>query len=45
MKWSLERADKLDLESYIEATREGKPCYEAFGFRVLETNELVVGKG
>lgn len=40
MKWGLEHADRLELESYIEATKEGKPCYEAFGFGVLETNEL-----
>ena len=40
MQWGLEHADRLGLESFIEATDLGKPVYEKFGFRVLERNEL-----
>ena len=44
MKWCLEHADRLGLESFIEATKEGKPCYERFGFKVIDTNEFHVQK-
>ena len=44
MNWGLERADKLGLESFIEATAAGKPCYERFGFEVIDTNQLHVEK-
>ena len=40
MQWGLDRADELGLESYIEATKEGKPCYEAFGFKAIDKNEF-----
>jgi len=39
MKWGLEHADRLGLESFIEATDMGKPVYEKFGFDVVETRE------
>ena len=45
MKWGLERAYKLGLESYIEATEEGKPCYETFGFQVIDRNEFQPKEG
>ena len=44
MDWGLERADRMGLECFIEATEEGKPCYERFGFEVLDRNELHVEK-
>lgn len=40
MNWGLEHADKLGLETYIEATKEGKPCYESFGFEVVDVNSF-----
>lgn len=46
MRWGLERADEDGVESYLEASPEGKPVYEHFGF--AEHEELVVdleGKG
>ena len=45
MGLGLERADKLGLASYIEATDEGKPCYETFGFKVIDRNELQPKEG
>ena len=42
MRWGLDHADKLGSESFVEATVEGKPLYERFGFEVVDTNELHV---
>ena len=46
LRWGLEKADMEGAESYLEASPEGKPIYEHFGFVAQE--ELVVdleGKG
>lgn len=46
MRWGLERADEEGVEAYLEASPDGKPIYEHFGFVAQE--ELVVdleGKG
>ncbi|KAK4985885.1 hypothetical protein LTR50_005674 [Elasticomyces elasticus] len=40
MNWGLERADELGLDTFIEATKEGKPCYESFGFKVVDENSF-----
>ena len=32
MNWGVARADELEVEAYIDATAEGKPLYEAYGF-------------
>lgn len=40
INWGLEQADRLGLECFVEATKEGKPCYERFGFKVVEENVL-----
>ena len=32
MAWGLEKADEMGLECYIDATSEGVPLYETFGF-------------
>ncbi|MCJ1373894.1 hypothetical protein MMC20_005124 [Loxospora ochrophaea] len=40
IKWGLERADRLGLESFVEATKEGKTSYESFGFEVIDINEF-----
>ena len=44
MKWGIEHADKLGLECFVEATKEGKPCYERFGFKVMDEKNLHVEK-
>jgi GNAT superfamily N-acetyltransferase len=36
MRWGLEKADADGLETYIEASPNGKPIYEHFGFREIE---------
>jgi len=43
MRWGLARADEDRLETYIEASPEGKPIYEHFGF--AEVDRLVVLNG
>ena len=40
MQWGLEHADRLGLESFIEAIDLEKPVYEKFRFRAVERNEL-----
>lgn len=40
ISWGLEQADRLGLECFVEGTKEGKPCYERFGFKVVEENAL-----
>ncbi len=37
IKWGFDRADELNIESIVEATVEGKPCYSANGFRYIST--------
>lgn len=44
MKWGLDHADRLGLEAFLEATKEGKPCYESVGFKVVEKHDLHVEK-
>jgi hypothetical protein len=36
MRWGLERADEEGVETYIEASPDGKPIYEHFGFKEME---------
>ncbi|RDW89701.1 hypothetical protein BP6252_01733 [Coleophoma cylindrospora] len=42
MRWGLERADEAGVETYLEASPEGKAVYERFGFK--EVGRLVVGE-
>lgn len=35
MQWGIDKAEKLGLEAYLEASPMGKPLYEKFGFGVL----------
>lgn len=37
LRWGASEADRLGLESYLEASPEGKPLYAKCGFRELET--------
>jgi hypothetical protein len=44
--WGIRKADEEDTETYLEASPDGKPIYEHYGFEVVE--RLVVsleGKG
>lgn len=46
LRWGIQRADEEGTETYLEASPDGKPIYEHFGFREVE--RLVVeldGKG
>lgn len=36
VRWGLEKADADGLETYIEASPDGKPIYEHFGFKEIE---------
>ena len=40
LRWGIERADEEGTETYLEASPDGKPIYEHFGF--LEVDRLVV---
>jgi GNAT superfamily N-acetyltransferase len=37
LKWGLTRADAEGVETYLSASPEGKPMYEKYGFRSLDT--------
>ena len=37
MRWGMEKADELGLEAFVEATDDGKPCYEHHGFTYMNT--------
>lgn len=36
MQWGVQEADKDGVESYLDATPEGKPLYERFGFESVD---------
>ncbi|KAL7806706.1 acyl-CoA N-acyltransferase [Trichoderma aethiopicum] len=35
LQWGTSEADRLGLVSYLEASEEGRPLYEKFGFKVV----------
>jgi ribosomal protein S18 acetylase RimI-like enzyme len=37
LKWGLERADAEGVETYLSASPEGRPMYEKYGFRIVDT--------
>lgn len=37
IRWGFDKADELGLETFVEATAEGKPTYAANGFRYVDT--------
>lgn len=37
LRWGLTRADAEGLEVYLSASPEGKPMYEKYGFRTVES--------
>lgn len=46
LRWGLEQADRDGVEVYLEASPEGKPIYEHFGFGELESMVIdLEGKG
>jgi GNAT superfamily N-acetyltransferase len=49
LRWGMQRADEEGTETYLEASPDGKPIYEHFGFKevdrlVVELKEEVVGE-
>lgn len=44
LKWGAEEADRLGLESYLEASPEGKPLYEKTGFITVDTLTVDMSK-
>ncbi|RHZ60847.1 hypothetical protein CDV55_105960 [Aspergillus turcosus] len=43
LRWGLERADEVGLETYLSSSPAGRPLYEKYGFRVVEEREVVGG--
>jgi GNAT superfamily N-acetyltransferase len=43
LRWGLERADEVGLETYLSASPLGRPLYEKFGFRLVEEREVAGG--
>lgn len=37
LKWGAAEADRLGLDSYLEASPEGRPLYEKSGFTSVDT--------
>lgn len=35
--WGTDKADELGIEAFVEATDDGKPCYETHGFTFMNT--------
>jgi GNAT superfamily N-acetyltransferase len=44
LRWGLEKADQEEVEAYLEASPEGKPVYEHFGFWEVERLVVLDGK-
>ncbi|KAG0648274.1 putative N-acetyltransferase [Hyphodiscus hymeniophilus] len=40
LRWGMARADEEGTETYLEASPDGKPIYEHFGFREVERLEV-----
>ncbi|KAF7170549.1 hypothetical protein CNMCM6106_005183 [Aspergillus hiratsukae] len=40
LRWGLERADEVGLETYLSSSPAGRPLYEKYGFRVVEEREV-----
>ena len=40
----LDQADNLNIEAFLEATEDGKPCYETLGFIYMGTRFWRTGK-
>ena len=40
MKWGMDKAKEMNVETFVEATDPGKPLYEKFGLRVMYVAHL-----
>ncbi|GIJ90622.1 hypothetical protein Asppvi_009583 [Aspergillus pseudoviridinutans] len=43
LRWGLERADEVGLETYLSASPSGRPLYEKYRFRLVEEREVAGG--
>ncbi|KAL4771050.1 acyl-CoA N-acyltransferase [Aspergillus nidulans var. acristatus] len=43
LQWGLDEADRLGLMIYLEATEEGRPLYERFGFEAIKVVKFDAG--
>lgn len=41
MDWGFQKAKELNLDVYIEATKEGKPLYEKYGCKAIQECSFV----
>ncbi|MCJ1310348.1 hypothetical protein MMC25_004012 [Agyrium rufum] len=44
LQWGLSKADEMGLESYIDATADGKPFYQALGFTAADKVDFSIPK-
>ncbi|KAK4202047.1 hypothetical protein QBC40DRAFT_338691 [Triangularia verruculosa] len=44
MEWGLQKVDEEGHEAYLEASPEGRPLFEKYGFRVEEVAEYLDGR-
>lgn len=44
MQWGFDESDRLGLDIYLEATVEGKPVYEKYGFEEVSTFDIDASK-
>ncbi|KAL4994518.1 acyl-CoA N-acyltransferase [Aspergillus recurvatus] len=43
LQWGVDEADRLGLMAYLEATEEGRPLYDRFGFEAVKVVEFDAG--
>ena len=44
VRWGTQNADELGIEAFVEATDDGKLCYEALGFTYMNTMYMDTAK-
>jgi hypothetical protein len=44
LKWGTAEADRLGLVSYLEASEDGRPLYEKFGFKEVDRIDVDLSK-
>ncbi|PWY88339.1 acyl-CoA N-acyltransferase [Aspergillus heteromorphus CBS 117.55] len=43
LRWGLQRADEVGVDTFLASTPQGRPLYEKYGFRVVREWEVIPG--